>query len=88
MSDDDEVILVCAEASEYLTQLLPDNLFGECADCGCRVVYRPHSPQPATRICMTCAATRMETSGGCQVMPPSAETIEELRRLGLLPRQH
>lgn len=35
-----------------------DNEFGECADCGCDLQWRPHAPE-GIRLCLSCTARRV-----------------------------
>ena len=37
----------------------PDNLFADCAECGCNLQYRPTVPQSAPKICLSCAARQV-----------------------------
>lgn len=46
---DDSAVLVCSTVGFY-----PDDVRGVCADCGGAVVWRPHAPADAKRLCITC----------------------------------
>jgi hypothetical protein len=37
-----------------------DNLTGECADCGCQIMYRPYIPAKPAKVCPLCAVTRIK----------------------------
>lgn len=51
-------VVICARLDLDHPLYYPDNLFDDCADCGCNLQYRPQGPK-ATRICMCCAARRI-----------------------------
>lgn len=40
-----------------------DNLTGACADCGHRIIFRPHAPPDLPRICIQCAVRRLPAEG-------------------------
>lgn len=42
---------------------LPDNQFGNCADCGCPIQFRPKLPS-VPKICICCAARRVRECAG------------------------
>jgi hypothetical protein len=52
MTDDDELVVVCARITTPL--ILPDNATGKCSECGHGVQFRPHAP-PGRRLCGECA---------------------------------
>lgn len=51
----EDTFLICGSTSFY-----PDDRSGTCEDCRRPVVYRPHSPADAIKICLTCAHIRMQ----------------------------
>ena len=56
--------VICARVEIDHPIYFADNRFADCADCGCRLQYRPHGPQ-GTRLCICCAARRQrETADG------------------------
>ncbi|HZT90372.1 MAG TPA: hypothetical protein VFA12_20695 [Stellaceae bacterium] len=50
--------VVCARVDLDHPIYFPDNLFCDCADCGCRLQYRPDAPA-GTRLCICCMARRV-----------------------------
>lgn len=50
--------VVCARVDLDHPIYFNDNLFCDCADCGCDLQVRPHSP-PGPRLCVCCAARRV-----------------------------
>ena len=57
MNVQDEAIAICvlAEIVEAIV-VCPDNGRGPCADCGRKVVWRPHAPA-GVRVCVECYLT-------------------------------
>lgn len=49
------MILVCASEGYFA-----DDEHGSCADCGAPIVWRPHAPTEAVRLCLACVLKRME----------------------------
>lgn len=68
------LLLVCLRAEER--SFFTDNITGSCADCGVAIVWRPHAPDPATRICLACARVRL-TDGQPHTVGVTKETIVE-----------
>jgi hypothetical protein len=71
---DDEIILVCARFEGKL--YLPDNCIGRCAECQCKVQYRPHAPRPHRLRCMKCTAALIE---GDEKIETTPQMVEDLR---------
>jgi len=69
MSDD--LVLVCSTVGFFR-----DDVHGECADCGGDIVWRPHTPADARRICIACFVAHTRTL-------PRAE--QERMEVGVLP---
>lgn len=42
-------VLICSPRGYF-----SDDVHGECADCGGDIVWRPHAPSPARRVCISC----------------------------------
>jgi hypothetical protein len=40
----------------------PDNVFTDCADCGCGLQHRPQAPRAKEWLCICCAARRVRES--------------------------
>ncbi len=54
--------VVCAP--ETVPLYFPDNLTGECADCGDPIQWRPHAPRTPPKICMRCMEIRVHSRRG------------------------
>lgn len=48
------ILLVCSPVSYFV-----DDVRGRCADCGTDIVWRPHAPVEAVRVCLGCARVRV-----------------------------
>lgn len=46
---DQEPVLVCSSRGYF-----SDDVHGECSDCGGDIVWRPHAPSHARRVCISC----------------------------------
>jgi hypothetical protein len=57
-------LVVCGRAipRDRLPPMFADNVYGQCSDCEADIMWRPHVPD-APKICMSCAADRVEESG-------------------------
>lgn len=75
----DKVPLVCCPVGDKSLEIFPDNKFGTCARCGCRIGFRPHAAKFKTKICMACAMAEMEP--GDEILVTN-ETRKELRKQG------
>ena len=51
------IVLICAETGSF-----PDDVHGECARCAKKIVYRPHAPQEAVRLCVSCGLSEVEAA--------------------------
>ncbi len=51
--------IICARLDLDHPLYFPDNLFADCAECGCNLQYRPIAPQNAPKICLSCAARKV-----------------------------
>ncbi|MCK1742161.1 hypothetical protein IVA80_15155 [Bradyrhizobium sp. 139] len=68
-------ILVCAPITDA-GLLLPDNATGRCADCQCRIQFRPHAPR-SKKVCFRCAkALLLEPGAEVQITPRMAEDFQ------------
>ena len=59
-------VVVCARVDLDHPIQFRNNLFADCADCDCRVQFRPDAPAIGDRLCISCAARRLRqeaTSG-------------------------
>jgi hypothetical protein len=85
MTDDELAnapFIICAPASD--PALFADDNFGDCAECGQRVRFRPHVPPGPKRICLPCAAPMIleAMNSGTFKAGLSSESIKELNRFG------
>jgi hypothetical protein len=73
----DEVMIVCGPESFFL-----DDVKVNCADCGCEVFHRPHTPQGIC-ICLPCLVMRSadpQFHGSLRITKETAREIaEEIR---------
>ena len=53
----EDTVLVCMPIP---TPGFPDNLQGECDDCGADIYYRPYNNKATTKLCVKCMTKRME----------------------------
>ena len=44
-----KMILVCGTVSAF-----PDDLKGKCSGCDKDIIFRPHSPKEAVKVCIVC----------------------------------
>jgi hypothetical protein len=77
MSDDDEVIVLCARITTPL--YIPDNRIGRCSECGWKVQFRPHAPR-GRRMCMVCAATLVEDGATMEIPPRMLQDLQTYYR--------
>lgn len=71
--------VVCAPLTEPL--VCPDNIVGECSECGSKVQWRPNAPKTPPRVCWNCAAVHMveeEARGELGIMV-TQKTVDELK---------
>jgi hypothetical protein len=54
---DEPVIVICQRVDLDHPIMFMDNKFGNCADCGCDIQYRPDTPN-FDHVCVCCAARR------------------------------
>jgi hypothetical protein len=73
--DDFVICLPCPLGTE---PAMPDNVFGVCALCECRIQYRPHVPDAPTKLCKDCALDNMTVG---QKVALTEETVAEIRRM-------
>ncbi len=52
-----DAVLIC---SAQPVKKFPDNLQGECAECGHPIYYRPYNQKATKKICETCWAKHIE----------------------------
>jgi hypothetical protein len=69
-ADDDELIVVVCVSAGYF----PDDVHGECDECGAGIVWRPDAPQ-GRRLCVGCA-TALYPEAEVAVTP---KTVSEIR---------
>lgn len=50
-----DAVLVCMPTP---TPCFPDNLQGECHDCGTPIYYRPYNEKATVKLCTDCALKR------------------------------
>ena len=70
------IVLICAETGNY-----PDDVPGECNECGKKIVYRPHAPKDVLRLCLGCGLSEMVAArmrGEPVNMGVTAKTLEEV----------
>jgi hypothetical protein len=77
MSDDDEVIVLCARITTPL--YIPDNRIGRCSECGWKVQFRPHAPR-GRRVCMKCAVMLIEDGATMKTSPRMLEDLQTYYR--------
>lgn len=84
MSDSQDV-LVCSPRGFF-----PDDVHGECADCGAAVVWRPYAPADLRRVCIPCCLERVRTMSSAEraaltahPLPESVVEAEAVRKRGL-----
>lgn len=62
--DDDEAekasLVVCVRAGKEQERFKADNIYADCADCGCPITYRPYVPKTPPKVCVECAIKRAE----------------------------
>lgn len=51
-----DAVLVCVTEPE---PLFPDNLQGECSDCGTDIYYRPYNKDATAKVCVSCILKRI-----------------------------
>lgn len=61
MSEDKQVY-ICASPSEEIREMFPDNLYGNCPDCGDEITFRPDAPKDIKKLCFRCAGIDIEVS--------------------------
>lgn len=66
-------LLVCASRSQYFG----DDIQARCARCGGPIVYRPHAPVDAVKVCMPCAGIMLDQSSGPIEVDVTNETLTE-----------
>jgi len=75
-------ILICKTLTMPL--MFPDNVVGECAECGCAVQHRPHAPPDCALQCMDCFAEEAAKHG----KPVKVDMTDETKReLGAIKRK-
>lgn len=50
-------LLICTPSP---TPEFPDNLQGECAECGCQIYYRPYNQDATKKVCESCGVMLIE----------------------------
>lgn len=73
------VVVVCLPTSEGNPGGFDDNLYAACSRCGTEVQYRPHTPEPSTKACLSCAWATIARDGSIE-LGATAETLEDVRR--------
>ena len=71
-------IVVCAPA--ILPRLFTDDLFGVCALCQTRVIFRPHIPARRVLVCLACFYKHAGPHPRCQVLD---QAVAELQAIGI-----
>lgn len=59
----------------------PDDLQGECHDCGRAIYYRPYNEKATAKICIYCASKRTDEGkldGDANISDKSIEEIEKV----------
>jgi len=75
-------IMICKTLTAPL--MFPDNVVGECADCGCAVQHRPHAPPDCVLRCTDCFAEEVAKEG----KPVKVDMTDETKReLGAIKRK-
>lgn len=55
-----------------------DNVECPCADCGITIMYRPHAPAAATKVCVSCGTRRIEAQSEPVTMGVTKKSIADL----------
>jgi hypothetical protein len=78
ISDDhnDGDVVVCMRLTAPL--ILPDNIIGICAECGCKVQLRPHVPKILRVVCVACVSDVVADNRDLD-FGITSETLEELK---------
>ena len=56
VAEGEEVVVICSGSSNTR---FTDNKHGHCAECGSPIVWRPHVPEPSTKLCVDCGFKAM-----------------------------
>ena len=54
----EKAVLIC---SSKPVSVFPDNLQGECDECGCAIYYRPYNQDAAKKVCERCIVRIIES---------------------------
>jgi hypothetical protein len=72
----DKNIVFCMRSPPFETEF-KDDLYGNCAECGARVCFRPHTIEPSIKVCNECSFKHP-----IQDMHITDATLAELRERG------
>jgi len=71
-----DAIVICMPIP---TPEFPDNLQGECNDCGRPIYYRPYNEKATTKLCIDCGLKRTKKEKDLSKAKISEKAIEEIK---------
>jgi hypothetical protein len=78
----DETVIICNTGE---CGLFADDLHGPCArGCGAVVHWRPHCPEPSTKICFACFQKEDDGEASVGVTPETLRDVLQLKKEGKL----
>ena len=73
-----DAVVVCMPTP---TPEFPDNLQGNCHDCGRVIYYRPYNEKATVKICIDCASKRMDEGKLDEDANISNRFIKEIKKV-------
>jgi hypothetical protein len=74
---DDEVFVICSPNSWGNPGGFDDDVYGTCAKCGVPIHWRPHNPEPSTKVCIECGLKNAKDDPDAKVAV-TRKTAEEV----------
>lgn len=73
-SDKGQPIVVCSKGESHFA----DSIKGRCAKCSAPITWRPHNPEPSTKMCIDCVLIDLKESGENPEFRITEETANEV----------